>query len=111
MLPIIKHVFGARQWCSGPRAPHRDEGKESRADRDPVSREDCLEEVEPELSLKEPLCSGSSGLGQGASSGGNISNNNNSYISELWLSVTHPFNPQDSSREEELLFTSRSGKL
>lgn len=94
MMPIIKHVFGVRQRCSGPRAPHRDEGK-SKADRDPVSRENCLEEVEPELSLIEPFCSGSSGLGQGVSSGGNNSNNN-SYIRELWLSVTHPFDPPAS---------------
>lgn len=31
-------------------------GEESRADRDPVSREDCLEEVESEVRLEEPLC-------------------------------------------------------
>ena len=38
-------------------------GKEFRSDRDPVSREDCLEEVE--LTLQEPLCPGRFRAGPG----------------------------------------------
>lgn len=56
-------------------------GKESRADRAPLSREDCLEAVEPELNSasKNPSALAGSGLGEGVSSGGNNSNNNNSF--------------------------------
>lgn len=58
MMAIMKHVFCARQGCSGPGPCTEMRGNESRADRDSVSREACLEEVEPELSLKELLCCG-----------------------------------------------------
>lgn len=50
-----------------------------------MSKEDCLEDVEPELSLKEPLRS--------------------CCVSELWLSARHPFDPPDIPRKQELLFT------
>lgn len=57
-MAIIEHVFCARQCAQVPGPCTEMRGEESRAGRDPVSRVDCLEEVEPELSLEEPLCPG-----------------------------------------------------
>lgn len=55
---IIERTFCAGQECSGPRPLHRGNGEGVQAQTDPVSQENYLEEVEPELSCKEPLCPG-----------------------------------------------------
>lgn len=57
-MTIIEHVFWARQGAQVPGPCTEMRRKEFRAGRDPVSKVDCLEEVESELSLKEPLCPG-----------------------------------------------------
>lgn len=58
MMPITEHVFRVRWGCLGPGPCTEARGKESRAESDPVSREECLEEVECTLSLEEPLYPG-----------------------------------------------------
>lgn len=66
-----------------------------------MSQEDCLEEVNPELSFKEPLCPGRFRTGLCVSSGGNDSNNDKSCcVSELWPSARHPFNSADIPRRQ-----------
>lgn len=98
--------FLCQAGCSGPRALHR--WGERRPEQAEIlwAGQAAWRRWNLNSASKNPSALVGSGLGQSAISGSNNTNNNNSYISELWLSPRYPFNPPDILGRQELLFTS-----